>query len=296
MQHFLATRELRTLKKGIFMEQELKQEFEQIQAIYDMVINFFVNYSFQLLGALIVLIVGLIIAKRVSKLVQKLCESKGIDVTLSRFIGNVVKILIVFMVAIICLNKIGISVTPFLAAIGALSLGAGLALQGLLSNYGAGLNIILTRPFVVGDTISVHGVSGLVQDILLAHTIITSEDDVRITIPNKHIIGEILHNSDTVSLLELGVGVSYDSDLDFVIKRIENALQEHKDVSKLKAPQVGIIGFGDSSVDLEIRVWVESNVLNAARFAINKAVWDTLKQNKIDIPFPQREVNLVAQQ
>lgn len=277
------------------MEQELKQEFEQLQAVYDTVINFFVNYSFQLFGAVIILIIGLIIAKKLSKGVQKLCESKGIDVTLSRFIANVVKLLIVFMVGIICLNKIGISVTPFLAAIGALSLGAGLALQGLLSNYGAGLNIILTRPFVVGDTISVHGVSGQVQDILLANTIITSEDDVRITIPNKHIIGEILHNSDSVSLLELGVGVSYDSDLAFVITKLNDALLKHKDVSELKTPQIGIAAFGDSSVDLEIRVWVNSNVLNSARFAINMAIWTTLKDNEIDIPFPQRDVNLIAQ-
>ena len=276
------------------MEKELKQEFEQLQAIYDTVINFFVNYSFQLVGALIILIIGLIIAKRVAKFVQNLCEKKGIDVTLSRFIGNVVKIIIVFMVAIICLNKIGISVTPFLAAIGALSLGAGLALQGLLSNYGAGLNIILTRPFVVGDTILVQGQSGQVQDILLAHTIITSEDDVRITIPNKHIIGEILHNSDTVSLLELRVGVSYASDLDKVIQCLQKTVDEHANVCGSKKPQVGIIGFGDSSVDFEIRIWVDSNNLNASKFAINKAIWDTLKTNKIDIPFPQREVNLIA--
>ena len=138
------------------LTEEISQEFEQLEVIYNIIIDFFVNYSFQLFGATLILIVGMMLAKRVSKGVQKLCESKGLDVTLSRFIANIVKIIIIFMVALICLNKIGISVTPFLAAIGALSLGAGLALQGLLSNYAAGLNIILTRPFVVGDTIQVH--------------------------------------------------------------------------------------------------------------------------------------------
>ncbi|MBV1910260.1 MAG: mechanosensitive ion channel, partial [Kangiellaceae bacterium] len=201
----------------------------------------------------------------------------------------------IFMVAIICLNKIGISVTPFLAAIGALSLGAGLALQGLLSNYGAGLNIILTRPFVVGDTISVQGVSGQVQDILLAHTIIKSEDDVKITIPNKHIIGEILHNSDQLSLLELSVGVSYNSDLDAVINMLQMAVDKHIDSSNSKRTLIGIQNFGDSSVDFEIRVWVESIRLNESRFAINKVIWDTLMANNIDIPFPQREVNLISE-
>jgi len=198
------------------------------------------------------------------------------------------------MVAIICLNKIGISVTPFLAAIGAISLGAGLALQGLLSNYAAGLNIILTRPFVVGDTINVQGVGGLVKDILMAYTIIVTEDDVEITIPNKHIVGEILHNSQHVSLLELSVGISYSSDLDNVIELLGQSIAQHEDTSEHKKPLVGISGFGDSCVDLEIRVWVDSKKLNAARFAINKNIWDVLKANNINIPFPQREVQLLG--
>jgi len=277
------------------MEQEIKQEFKQLEAIYDIVVNFFVNYSFQLVGAIIILLIGMFVAKKVAKFILHLCETKKLDITLSRFIANIVKILIVTMVAIIALGKLGISVTPFLAAIGALSLGAGLALQGLLANYGAGLNIILTRPFVVGDTIMVKGESGIVKDILLAYTIIVTEDAVEITIPNKHIVGEILHNSHTVSLLELSVGVSYTSDIDHVIKLLTDAVENHMFTSEIKKPSVGIIGFGDSSVDLEIRIWVASNVINTARFAINKVIWDTLQQNQINIPFPQREVQLLNQ-
>ena len=274
------------------MEREIKQEFEQLQVIYDIIVNFFVNYSFQLVGALIILMIGMMIANKISKFIHRLCESKGLDVTLSRFMANISRIVIVAMVAIIALNKVGISVTPFLAAIGALSLGAGLALQGLLSNYGAGLNIILTRPFAVGDTINVRGVSGLVKDILLAYTIIVTEDDVEITIPNKHIVGEILHNSHGVSLLELTVGVSYASDLNRVTKLLEETVCNHQDASSLKRPLVGISGFGDSSVDFEMRVWVDSSKINSARFALNKAIWDVLQQNEIEIPFPQREVQL----
>ncbi len=274
------------------MEQDIKQELAQLQVIYDTVINFFVNYSFQLIGALIILVIGLIIAKKIANFVQKLCESKQLDITLSRFIANVIRIILIVMVGIICLNKVGINVTPFLATVGALGLGAGLALQGLLSNYAAGLNIILTRPFIIGDTICVQGVNGQVKDILLAYTKIVTEDDVEITIPNKHIVGEILHNSHEVSLLELSVGVSYASDLDKVIEVLTSSMQSHPDVSDQQIPLVGISGFGDSSVDFEIRVWVESKRLNASRFAINKTIWDILKSNNIDIPFPQREVHL----
>jgi small conductance mechanosensitive channel len=274
------------------MQEGMKQEFEQLEAIYDIIVNFFVNYSFQLVGALIIMVIGLVIANKISKYIHQLCESKGLDITLSRFVANVVRIIIVVMVAIIALNKVGISVTPFLAAIGALSLGAGLALQGLLSNYGAGLNIILTRPFAVGDTISVQGVGGIVKDILLAYTIILTEDDVEITIPNKHIVGEILHNSHAVSLLELSVGVSYSSDMNQVTKLLTDTMSNHPEASNVQQPLVGISGFGDSSVDFEIRVSVDSNRINFARFALNQAIWDVLQNNNIDIPFPQREVQL----
>ena len=276
------------------LKDEISKEFEQLEAVYDIVINFFVNYSFQLIGAVIILMIGLFVAKRIARKIQNLCEAKGIDVTLSRFIANVSRIVIIFMVGLISLNKVGISVTPFLAAIGALSLGVGLALQGLLSNYAAGLNIILTRPFVVGDTISVQGVSGQVKDIFLANTIISTEDDVIISIPNKHIVGEILHNSNHVSLLELTVGVSYNSNLDDVIKVIHSSVKENKNCSDFKKPLIGILGFGDSSVDIEVRVWVLSNNLNAAKFSINKTIWDTLKSANIEIPFPQRDVNLIT--
>lgn len=128
------------------------------------------------------------------------------------------------MVAIIALGKLGISVTPFVAAIGALSLGAGLALQGLLSNYGAGLYIIISRPFIVGDTIRVQDVTGLVKEVHLAFTMLADEDDVEITIPNRHIIGEILYNSHTDTLAEETVGITYDSDPNKAIAVIKQAL------------------------------------------------------------------------
>ena len=141
----------------------MEQELEQFTAIYEQVTSFLVNYSFQLIGAIIVFLIGIVVARKVSNVVIRLCEKKQLDVTLSHFAGNTVRLLIITMTAIIALGKLGISITPFVAAVGALSLGAGLAVQGLLSNYGAGLNIILARPFVVGDTISVQGVSGVVK-------------------------------------------------------------------------------------------------------------------------------------
>lgn len=276
------------------MNESANQQLEQVQQVYSLIVNFLVEYSFQLLGALFVFILGLLIARRISTAVVALCKRKNLDITLSQFIGNVVKITILVMIAIICLNMIGISITPFVAAIGALGLGAGLAVQGLLSNYGAGFNIILARPFVVGDTIRVEGVSGVVREITLAFTKLEDEDGVEILIPNKHIVGEILHNSRNYTLTEMQVGVAYDSDLDQVIALLSEALNKMSVVTQEPSPLIGIAEFADSSVNIEVRYWVETDKLFASRYQVNKMIWDTLKANNIAIPFPQREVTLLS--
>lgn len=277
------------------MEDNLLNELEQATEIYQMIVEFFINYSFQILGAIIIFLIGLLVARKVANLVFRLCEKKNIDITLSRFIASFTRIVVVVMVAIIALSKLGISVTPFLAAIGALSLGAGLAVQGLLSNYGAGLNIILTRPFVIGDTISVQGVTGQVKEVHLACTILTNEDDVKITIPNRHIVGEIIHNSSGNTLAEVAIGIAYHEDPAKAIEVIEKTLESLGGFDSEKPPKIGIESFGDSSVNLGIRAWLPTQVYYENLYKINQAVFAALKAENIDIPFPQQEVRILNQ-
>lgn len=272
----------------------LKEEIDQMAYIYQIVIDFFTNYSFQIVGAIIIFIAGYILAGKIANVLLNVCERHKLDVTLSRFIANSSRMVVVIMIAIIALGKLGISVTPFVAAIGAVSLGAGLALQGLLSNYAAGLNIIITRPFVVGDTIVVKGVTGVVKEVLLAHTILYDEDNVRITIPNKHIVGEILQNSYHDSLLELNVGIAYHENPIEVIELINKAILATDVVSKSRDPQIGIDEFADSAINISIRLWTPTVNLYAAKFSAYKAIYLALEEANIDIPFPQRDVHMIA--
>lgn len=275
------------------MDEQLGKELEQAQEIYKLVVEFFVNYSFQILGALLIFMIGLLVARKVSAVIFNLCQKKELDITLSRFIASATKIVVLVMVGIIALGKIGISITPFLAAVGALSLGAGLAVQGLLSNYGAGLNIILTRPFVVGDTISVQGVSGQVKEVQLAFTILTNEDGEQITIPNRHIVGEIIHNSFEYTLAELSIGIAYSEDPENAIKLISNCLSDLDGVTDDKRPQVGIEGFGDSSVNIGIRVWLPTQHYYALQYEANRRIYAALQEDGVVIPFPQQEVRVL---
>lgn len=270
----------------------LKAEIDQVAKIYNIIIDFFTNYSFQLIGALIIFILGYMFAGKISKFVLRLCQRHKLDITLSQFLASTTKMLIVIMITIISLGKLGISVTPFIAAIGAISLGAGLALQGLLANYAAGFNIIIIRPFVVGDTISVQGVTGVVEEVLLAYTVLKNEDDVRITIPNKHIVGEILHNSKNNSLLELKVGISYKHNPLEVTKLLEEAVLSLGIVDENSKLQLGIDEFSDSAITIAIRLWTPTVSLYATKYKAYATIYTALDDANITIPFPQRDVHI----
>jgi len=270
----------------------LKDEIDQVTNIYNVIIEFFTNYSFQLIGAVIIFIIGYLLAGKVATWVLKLCQRHKLDITLSQFLANTTKMLMVVMITIISLGKLGISVTPFIAAIGAISLGAGLALQGLLANYAAGFNIILIRPFVVGDTITVHDVTGVVEEVLLAYTVLKNEDDVIITVPNKHIVGEILHNSKHDSLLELTVGIAYEHNPLEVVELLEKTILATDIIGDNKKLQVGIDEFSDSAITIAIRLWTPTNNLYAAKYKAYANIYSALNAANITIPFPQRDVHI----
>lgn len=276
------------------MEDQVTQELAQFQEIYDMVVEFFVNYSFHIIGAILIMLVGLWVAGKISGMVFALTQRHNLDVTLSRFIASCVKVTLVAMVAIVALGKLGISVTPLVAMIGAVGLGAGLAVQGLLSNYSAGLTIVLTRPFVVGDTICVQGVTGLVKEVHLSHTLVTNEDGVEISIPNKHIIGEIIQNSHQHMLAELSIDIAYSAKPERAIAALNRALQEYsEELCQEPAPQVGIEKFADSGITLGVRAWIPTERYYELLYKVNLSLFNALKAEGIEIPFPQREVRLL---
>jgi small conductance mechanosensitive channel len=271
----------------------MEEEIQQLSAVYQTVTEFFVNYSFQLLGAIIVLLLGIWLGNKLGALILRLCDRGHLDLTLSKFLANTVKFLFIGMMAVIALGKLGISIAPFVAALGAISLGAGLAIQSPLSNYGAGLNLIITRPFVVGDTITVQNVTGIVEEIRLAYTLLTDEDGVTITIPNKHIIGEVIHNSHGNTLIELEVGVSYHADPVQASKLIKDCIEQSGLASANMPPQIGIDSFGDSNIHIAVRLWAPTDKHFQIRYQANAAIYQALQQANIEIAYPQREVRIL---
>jgi small conductance mechanosensitive channel len=272
----------------------MQDELKTAQKIVDIIMDFFVNYSFQVVGAILILLVGILVARAVASFLSKFFERKKLDVTLSKFITATARATIIGFVIIIALGKFGITIAPFIAALAAMAFGASFAIQGPMANYGAGLVIILTRPFVVGNTITVSGVSGIVEEVNLGTTILTDEDGVTITIPNKHIVGEILHNSEERRIVEEIVGISYDSDPEKAIRIIKQAFGDVQEISKEPPPRVGIQQFGDSSINIGLRYWIPTREYFNTLYRVNLAVYKQLRAGDINIPYPQRDIHIVS--
>ena len=271
----------------------MEEPLDLVQEVYQQIVNFLVSYSFQLLGALLVLVIGFVVGGWISRAMLRLMARRGVDQTLREFLAGVVKMLVVGVFLLAVLDKLGISVTPLVAAIGGLAVGASFAIQGPVSNYGAGLVIILTRMFRLGDTITVQGCSGQVEEISLATTTLKTEDGENIVIPNKQIAGEIHTNSFGNRVVEARVGVAYSDDPERAIAVIRETLAAVEGVTSEPPPQVGIAGFGDSSVDLDYRFWVPTNRYFEVKHTANLAVFKALGRNGLHIPFPQREVRML---
>ena len=260
------------------MQEELEKNIQLVSNLADTVVDFAVKYGFQILGALIILLIGLKLAGWVGRRSEGYALSRDIDVTLAKFLGNVVKVLLVTVVVIITLGNFGVTIAPLIALAGASAFGATLAIQGPLSNFGAGVAIILGRPFVVGNTITVRKVSGVVDHVSLATTTLVGEDGERITIPNKQIVGEILINSHERRVVESKICIAEEQDHQKAIDVVRGAVSGFAELGDDSAPQVGVHDFTYGGIVLGVRFWVPSMKYFQLRYRVNEAILKALDE------------------
>lgn len=260
------------------VEQQLAAQVETVSKWVDVVMQFAVTYGFQILGALVFLLIGLKIAGWGGRRVTGMLEFKDIDQTLAKFIGKIVKVIAVVFLVIITLGNFGISIAPLIALAGASAFGATVAIQGPLSNYGAGLSIILGRTFAVGDTITVNNkTSGVVEEVKLAATLLRGEDGELITIPNKEVVGRVIVNSNERRVVQTRVSIGADQDTDKALAAIRAAVATLPELDGAPPPQIGVHDFTYGGIVLGVRFWVKSQNYFQARYAVNGAVLAALK-------------------
>ncbi len=270
----------------------MNQELHYVQEFYDQTIAFLTNYSFQIIGAIITITIGWFISKYAYTSLLQFFNKHDFDVTLGKFAANILRILIFGAMIIVAIGKLGISIAPFIAAVGAIFLTAGLALQGTVANFAAGISLVITRPFKIGDTISVNSIYGVVEEIKLAYTTLRTEDEEMITIPNKNMIGEVIINSFNYRIVESSIGISYHDDADKAIAVIRKVIEGFESLSSDNKSIVGIQKFGDSAVEIGMRYWVPTQNFFKIQYAVNLAVYKALKDANITIPFPQNDVHI----
>jgi small conductance mechanosensitive channel len=261
--------------------------------VQETIINFFVEYGFQLVGALIILLVGALVARWIGSAANGWLERKAMEPPLRKLIVRGIKLLLLGFTVVIALDKCGVPITTLVAGIGVAGVGIGLALQGVLANLVAGLTIIFTKPFRVGEYIELLGVQGLVTDIELFSTTLVHADRSRVVIPNRKIVGEILHNYGTIRQLDVTVNVAYKTDTNESIEVVRDILKQNPRALKDPSPVVGISGLGESGITLSVRPWVAAPDYGPASAEIYEAIVEQFRAKEIAIPLPQREVRLV---
>lgn len=238
-----------------------------------------------------VFIGGLYLSKFLSSMVRRALEKQKIDVTLTRFLGNVVRWGVLIMVGIACLGAFGIETTSFAAMIGAAGLAIGLAFQGTLSAVAAGVMLLILRPFKVGDVIGVSGQTGIVEEIGLFTTTIYAFANHKLILSNRDVFGSAIENKtfDGMVRVDVDVGTDYSEDLDNVRAVLMAALEALEDGER---SQVYLKALGGSSIDWSVRKWTTPQNYLKLRDAITLATKKALDAADIGIPFPQMDVHL----
>jgi small conductance mechanosensitive channel len=261
----------------------------------DRIILYFVEHGIQILAAIVLMACGLLLSRWIGNIMKRWLTRKAFDEPVISLVVRVVNLLIIAFVGIMALGQMGIQITPLIAGIGVAGVGASLAMQGLLGNLVAGLTIILTKPFTVGDYIELLGVYGQVIDITLFSTTLLHADNSRVFVPNRKIVGEILHNYGKIRQLDLSVGIAYGTDLVLARALVGNVLQQNFRVLKEPAPVTGVASLGDSFITLSIKPWVNVDDFVLAQAEIYQSLLESFREKGIEIPGPRQSVLLLNQ-
>lgn len=254
-----------------------------------------VQYSGKLILAAATLIIGWWLINKVTQKIGAILRSKQVDPTLHSFVGSLANILLKIPLVISVASMVGIETSSFIAALGAIGLAIGLALQGSLANFAGGVLILLFRPFRVGDSIQAQsGVSGTVHSIQIFHTTLKTGDFKVIIVPNGSLSnGNITNLSrEPIRRVDINLGIDYSSDIKRAREVLLNIARDPRVLDK-DEPVVYVTGLGDNAIDITLRVWVDNGNFWPVTFDFLEAAKEKLTEAGIGIPFPQRVVHLV---
>ena len=244
--------------------------------------------------AIAIFYVGKLVISLVVRALHKVMQRQEVDKTLETFVCNLVRMVLLVVVVIAAIGQIGIETTSFIAIFGAAGLAVGLALQGSLSNFAAGVLIVLFRPYRVGHFIEAAGINGVVEQVQILTTVLKTGDNKQVIVPNGQIMNSIITNfsANDTRRVDMVVGVSYDDDLDKVRDTIKDLVAAEDRILDEPACTIAVSALADSSVNFVVRPWVKTSDYWGVMFDLTEAIKKRFDKDGITFPFPQRDVHL----
>lgn len=261
----------------------------------EILLGYAVEYGTALISAIVIFMVGKWLAKAISNILRKVMTKNNLDTTIVSFVSNIIYYALFAMVCISAIGALGVETTSLAAVIAAAGLAIGLALQGSLSNFAAGVMIIMFRPFRNGDYISAGGVEGTVDEVSIFTTQLLTVDNCTVIIPNGNLIAGNIINYSTQKhrRVDLVIGVAYSENLSHVKSVLEDIVTSHKKVLAKPAYTLAVSELADNSVNLILRPWVKSADYFDVKFDLTESVKNRFDEEGISIPFPQRDLHII---
>jgi small conductance mechanosensitive channel len=268
---------------------------EDIDKYIDIVKTMLVEYGPKVFGAILVLFIGLKIISTATKTATKLMTKKKMDASLAPFLSSLLNMTLKALLVISVMSMVGIEMTSFIAILGAAGLAIGMALSGTMQNFAGGVMILIFKPYKVGDFIEAEGQMGVVKEIQIFNTIITTVDNKRIIIPNGGLSNSTMTNftAEPTRRVDFTFGIGYGDDIDKAREVMFGEIAKFKQVLSSPAePFIGVSELGDSSVNFAVRVWVKTEDYWDIFFGLNENIKKAFDANNISIPFPQTDVHI----
>ena len=264
------------------------------QYLNDSTIALLTTYAIRIIGVLVLLIVAWIISGWMGRMTIRALEKANVDETLRKFFGNMAKYTVLILAVLACLGMFGVQTTSFAAVLAAAGFAIGLAFQGTLGNFSAGVMLLTFRPFKIGDVVTVAGQTGKVFEIELFTTKLDTPDNRRLIIPNSSVFGSTIENitHHDKRRVDVAVGVDYSADLDQTRQVLEGVAQAEPGRLPDSDTQACLLELADSSINWQVRVWTKTEDYFAVKDSLTRAVKVALDQAGIGIPFPQMDVHL----
>lgn len=275
------------------MESFMNQPIEELSRTQDALASFAVEFAPKLLAAGLILALGFFATGWAARILGKALARFDLEPPVRQLLERIVRVFVLALFVILALQNLGIQLLPLIAGLGIAGAGVALAMQGVLSNVAAGLTIIFTRPFRVGEYISIAGEEGEVRTISVFSTTLRHADLSDVVIPNRKIAGEILHNYGSIRQLSLSVRVGYDADLEFAVQVVNEVLLGNAKALREPAPVIQVAVLADSSIVLAVKPWVAVGDFAAASGEINLALVRAFRGRGIVIPPPLQEIRLL---